>query len=1059
MKPIRLEMTAFGSFKNHTVIDFSNYEKEVFLITGDTGAGKTTIFDAITYGLFGKLSGSGKKSRTPDMMHTEQVSKGVDTVVELTFAHKGEVYRVVRTLHYKKKQKVENQYADKAEPNAVLYDSEGQACCSVSTKVTNKIEEILGITSDQFLKIVMLAQGEFKSFLTSPGDKKAEIIGTLFDSRKYEAYEKVFKFADQNLQNERSESEKKIKLIIENTFHKPDEARYSDELWLWSGEDDKLIGNLTSLIEDEKTEYEEVSRKISELSKLRDDLIREKNNAEINNNNLKDLAKCREELDELEAKKDEFSQKRFERDRIWKAWYDIHGLVTQLEDIQNRLDSEIENKLHFENKLRDITRELEQLNDEASQDEVLSSQEQSLGIEIDNLQKSLQKFESRDNERKRLDTLQKQRKDIEDEISNYNIKKQQTEQSLDSCKEKEKLLTDADTILMEKKRLVEQSEKMLADIKNLVKDRDSLLATEKDMKKVAAACVELSERCKKVDAELYDLQTRFYSGQAGILGEKLLADIEQKGSGICPVCRTLIHGENNNIVTRSLDVPGEEDVKAAEEKSKKANADFNERKNEYERYNAVTGEKKAELLKNMQKLFGDSAVGQALEDRYLENKAEAEEKRMQQAISEYKKAETGVKERERLEKDKEKYEAQLQNIEKDINTKNEELGKIKKNIAVSEEKIKGIEEYLKGDSAEEVENNIRSKKEKCKEIERILNDHKIRKEKLDEERNLNTGSLGKINEDIPKDEENKKAISRKLENKLIEDEFEKVEDAESLIKDIADVDRWVERRDDEIKRYDSTVQSKNDMLASLERRTKGCEYVELSVIDTKLENAKSEIDLVNSKWNDLNKLIDNHKSVLDTISGESKKLEHSRNAMKMLRSLSDKSNGVNTDGGKLSFSRYIMSSVFAEIVDHANDWLDIMTGGRYELVHVIETNHASSIAGFELEIRDVVLGTQRDAASLSGGESFLTSMSLALGLSDVVRSEAGGMDMEALFIDEGFGTLDEDVLTKVEEVLKTLKRNGNMVGIITHIGRLEMITDKIVEVHYDAVSGSTVKAL
>ena len=330
---------------------------------------------------------------------------------------------------------------------------------------------------------------------------------------------------------------------------------------------------------------------------------------------------------------------------------------------------------------------------------------------------------------------------------------------------------------------------------------------------------------------------------------------------------------------------------------------------------------------------------------------------------------------------------------------------------------------------------------------------------MDEERNLNTGSLGKINEDIPKDEENKKAISRKLENKLIEDEFEKVEDAESLIKDIADVDRWVERRDDEIKRYDSTVQSKNDMLASLERRTKGCEYVELSVIDTKLENAKSEIDLVNSKWNDLNKLIDNHKSVLDTISGESKKLEHSRNAMKMLRSLSDKSNGVNTDGGKLSFSRYIMSSVFAEIVDHANDWLDIMTGGRYELVHVIETNHASSIAGFELEIRDVVLGTQRDAASLSGGESFLTSMSLALGLSDVVRSEAGGMDMEALFIDEGFGTLDEDVLTKVEEVLKTLKRNGNMVGIITHIGRLEMITDKIVEVHYDAVSGSTVKAL
>ena len=152
-----------------------------------------------------------------------------------------------------------------------------------------------------------------------------------------------------------------------------------------------------------------------------------------------------------------------------------------------------------------------------------------------------------------------------------------------------------------------------------------------------------------------------------------------------------------------------------------------------------------------------------------------------------------------------------------------------------------------------------------------------------------------------------------------------------------------------------------------------------------------------------------------------------------------------------------MSSVFAEIVQHANVWLDIMTGGRYELVHVMETSRNSSIAGFELEIRDVLLGTQREAASLSGGESFLASMSLALGLSDVVRNEAGGMDMEALFIDEGFGTLDEEVLTKVEEVLKTLKSNGNMVGIITHIGRLEMITDKIVEVHYDVETGSAVK--
>ena len=268
---------------------------------------------------------------------------------------------------------------------------------------------------------------------------------------------------------------------------------------------------------------------------------------------------------------------------------------------------------------------------------------------------------------------------------------------------------------------------------------------------------------------------------------------------------------------------------------------------------------------------------------------------------------------------------------------------------------------------------------------------------------------------------------------------------------------WIKQRDEEIKKYDMDVKSTSDIIASLEPKTQGCEYIELSAIDTRLDETKTEIETVKASLTSVDKLIDNHRSVLDTISTESKKLESSRQAVTMLRSLSEKANGVSTDGGKLSFSRYIMSSVFAEIVQHANVWLDIMTGGRYELVHVMETSRNSSIAGFELEIRDVLLGTQREAASLSGGESFLASMSLALGLSDVVRNEAGGMDMEALFIDEGFGTLDEEVLTKVEEVLKTLKSNGNMVGIITHIGRLEMITDKIIEVHYDVETGSAVK--
>ena len=543
MKPIKLEMTAFGSFKNHTVIDFSNFEKEVFLITGDTGAGKTTIFDAITYGLFGTLSGSGSKSRTPEMMHTKQLSKSIDTVVELTFAHNGDTYKVVRTMHYAKKQKLENQYDDKASLKAVLYDSEGQACCSGAKCVTDEIERILGIKVEQFLKIVMLAQGEFKAFLTSAGDKKAEIIGTLFDSSKYEYYEKIFKLAYDKLADERKESEGRIKLVLDSTFNKPDTDRYSEELWLWRGEDDKLIGNLTALLDDEQEEYDEVSRKANELAKRRDDLLLERKNAEINNNNLKELAECQKALEALEARKGEIAQKRLERERIWKAWYDIHGLVNQLENIQNRLNYEIEEKSNLEKRLSVVTQELTQLSEEAAQDEAILSQKESLGIEIDSLRKSVLKFKSRDAERKNLQTLQKRSDDILSKISTYKDERNKTESLLEKCKEQLRHLSGADAVLIEKNQLVEYREKQLEDIRSLIGYRNSLLATEKKREEAAAICAESSENCSKLDAEFYDLQTRFYSGQAGLLGEKLLEDIRKNGSGICPVCRSKIQGD------------------------------------------------------------------------------------------------------------------------------------------------------------------------------------------------------------------------------------------------------------------------------------------------------------------------------------------------------------------------------------------------------------------------------------------------------------------------------------------------------------------------------------
>ena len=178
MKPILLEMTAFGSYAEKTVIDFNRLTHGLYLITGDTGAGKTTIFDAIMFALYGAASGP---DRSPDMMHCDFVGKAVKTVVTLKFLQGGKEYTVTRTLRYPKRRKPVEPYRDKCEIDAGLREPERQPTTGAS-KVTARCTELLGLDEKQFRKIVMLAQGEFKEFLQSNSDKKNEILGRLFDN-------------------------------------------------------------------------------------------------------------------------------------------------------------------------------------------------------------------------------------------------------------------------------------------------------------------------------------------------------------------------------------------------------------------------------------------------------------------------------------------------------------------------------------------------------------------------------------------------------------------------------------------------------------------------------------------------------------------------------------------------------------------------------------------------------------------------------------------------------------------------------------------------------------
>ena len=299
--------------------------------------------------------------------------------------------------------------------------------------------------------------------------------------------------------------------------------------------------------------------------------------------------------------------------------------------------------------------------------------------------------------------------------------------------------------------------------------------------------------------------------------------------------------------------------------------------------------------------------------------------------------------------------------------------------------------------------NYQEKKKELQELQRTL---KQKKEALEKEISETEGSFKKCREMLSHLQgQCKMLISRQ---NIVGEEIKEAEKKDSWLKEIQDVVLW-----------------KAELEETLKIEIQSCRELE-----KEKENVGYEVKKLRNSLEMIEKL--------------RKELDKTEIAYQKLWKLSGLANGQSGEGGKYSFSRYVLGAFFEEIIDQANDHLNRMTGGKYELIRKQEAERKNESAGLGMVIFDAYTGEQRDTASLSGGESFQVSLSLALGLSDVVRSHSGGITLDAMFIDEGFGSLDEQALEQAMEVLYELSSDTRQIGIISHVGKLsESISQKI----------------
>lgn len=232
------------------------------------------------------------------------------------------------------------------------------------------------------------------------------------------------------------------------------------------------------------------------------------------------------------------------------------------------------------------------------------------------------------------------------------------------------------------------------------------------------------------------------------------------------------------------------------------------------------------------------------------------------------------------------------------------------------------------------------------------------------------------------------------------------------------------------------------------------ELASLQAQKQELERRKTQIQ---SEIEEIRLRYQNNKRAGVQIEQEWKQMKETEKAYKLLKSLSDTANGNLAGKDKIMLETYVQMTFFDRVLNRANLRLLKMTGGQYELVRRKGASNQKSQSGLELEVRDHYNGSLRGVQTLSGGESFLAALSLALGLSDEIQMAAGGIRLDTLFVDEGFGSLDDETLTKVVQVLDGLTEGSRLVGIISHVSELKQRIDRQIVVRKTRTGGSTVR--
>ncbi|WP_024614066.1 AAA family ATPase [Clostridium sp. Ade.TY] len=1028
MRPINLVISAFGPYAKEQQLDFEKLNgRNIFVITGTTGAGKTTIFDAISYALYGEASG---ESRENDSLRSHFADENTETFVELEFELKGDIYKIRRSPKQPKKKVRGNGFTEK-DSEAILDLPNGKRIIGISN-VNDKITQILGINKAQFKQIVMLPQGEFKKLLLASSVEREDIFRKIFNTYNFENIQADLKEKAIKISKERNSCKQKIEVHLDNIKgeNNIEIGEYIDF--------PKVIEELTELIKSEKNIYkdkEDDDEKLNvEINKKRI----EKSLLEQNNSLLIEKQNTEYKLNKLISMEAEIKSKKIISEKAKRAKEVSYVEKNYLEKRESLLKKE-EDKKKSSLKINSLEDKLIVLEEAVKREESKEEFRNNLTEEIGRLRSLEPKIKLYEENKIKALGLEKDIVSIKEKIK---LK----EENIIASKEKKELneknikeINEIEIKVVNLKNNVENKEKIIKELRDIFRIIDEYEKEVEEHNELKEKYLKVEKLYNNLKSE-YDYMLDIYrKEQAGILADSL------RNGEPCPVCGSKEHPMK--AIKNSENVPTDEELK-----KKKLEYEKVEEKNNSMLLKLTSINSKIKgILDNINNSLNKLSERDAdINNEYNEKTSKFEVtklgKQLKSEIESLKEELKGYNEKIKLKEVIDKKIIELNKYLEDSGVELNSLREKDKNIYANIQSINATLSELKNDIPEDITS-----------IDKLNELIKLKSYELEESKKRLLLSIKDRDENI-RLVEGEKAKEKEIESNIValrKDVLEIKNDFEKALKEnnFNDEDEYYIAKsnieiyselDEEIEKFDKELLILKNEYKKLNKKCENIVFIDLKDINEKINELENIKKSKEKEIKDLYNIIENNKNVLSKVKDLNKELGKKEEEYKVIGELSDLANGKRSP--YISFERYVLASYFQDIIDAANLRLEKMTGDRFSLKRKTTVSKGAGQKGLELEIYDNYTATSRDVSSLSGGESFKASLSLALGLSDVVQSSAGGVSLETMFVDEGFGTLDPQSLDNAIDSLLELQKGGRLVGIISHVQELKERVDAKIEV-------------